>query len=91
MIITDVKLPGRDGLAVLDTAVALDKKMPVILVTGHGDVSIAVQAMRAGAYDFIEKPFASDRLIEVAQRALDKRRLVLENRRLKRELAQLSG
>jgi two-component system C4-dicarboxylate transport response regulator DctD len=91
IVVTDVKLPGQDGVALLQAAIGHDAEIPVILVTGHGDVSMAVQAMRSGAYDFIEKPFASERLVEVARRALDKRRLVLENRRLRRELVHANG
>jgi two-component system C4-dicarboxylate transport response regulator DctD len=83
VIVTDVRLPGRSGLDVLAEAVALDPDLPVIVVTGHGDVGMAVEAMRAGAYDFIEKPFAAERLMETVRRAQEKRRLVLENRRLK--------
>ncbi|PUA18675.1 sigma-54 dependent transcriptional regulator [Glaciimonas sp. PCH181] len=83
VIVTDVRLPGRSGLEVLAQVVALDPDLPVIVVTGHGDVSMAVEAMRQGAYDFIEKPFASERLMETARRAQEKRHLVLENRRLK--------
>jgi len=66
--------------------VALDRDLPVLLVTGHGDVEMAVGALREGAYDFIAKPYASERLVESVGRALEKRRLVLENRRL-RQLA----
>ena len=83
VIVTDVRLPGRSGLDVLAQVVALDPDLPVIVVTGHGDVSMAVEAMRQGAYDFIEKPFASERLMETARRAQEKRHLVLDNRRLK--------
>jgi two-component system C4-dicarboxylate transport response regulator DctD len=83
VIVTDVRLPGRSGLEVLAQAVALDSDLPVIVITGHGDVGMAVEAMRCGAYDFIEKPFAAERLMETAKRAQEKRRLVLENRRLK--------
>jgi two-component system C4-dicarboxylate transport response regulator DctD len=83
VIVTDVRLPGRSGLDVLAQVVALDADLPVIVVTGHGDVGMAVDAMRSGAYDFIEKPFAADRLMETARRAQEKRSLVLENRRLK--------
>jgi two-component system, NtrC family, C4-dicarboxylate transport response regulator DctD len=74
------------GLELLDAAMARDRELPVIVVTGHGDVSMAVQAMRQGAYDFIEKPFRADHVVEVARRALDKRRLVIENRALKNVL-----
>jgi two-component system C4-dicarboxylate transport response regulator DctD len=86
VIVTDVRLPGRSGLEVLAEVVALDPNLPVIVVTGHGDVSMAVEAMRAGAYDFIEKPFASERLLETVKRAQEKRRLVLENQSLKAAL-----
>jgi two-component system C4-dicarboxylate transport response regulator DctD len=82
VIVTDVRLPGRSGLALLADAVALDPDLPVIVVTGHGDVEMAVEAMRAGAYDFIEKPFAAERLLGAVRRAQEKRWLVLENRRL---------
>jgi two-component system C4-dicarboxylate transport response regulator DctD len=83
IVVTDVRLPGRSGLDLLQHAVQLDRELPVILVTGHGDVAMAVQAMRVGAYDFVEKPFSADHLVAVVRRALDKRRLVLENRRLR--------
>ncbi len=83
VVVTDVRLPGRSGLDLLSEVAALDPDLPVIVVTGHGDVSMAVEAMRAGAYDFIEKPFGAERLLETVRRALEKRRLVLENRRLK--------
>jgi len=83
IVVTDVRLPGRSGLEVLAHVVAADADLPVIVVTGHGDVAMAVEAMRAGAYDFIEKPFAADRLLETARRAQEKRNLVLDNRRLR--------
>ena len=86
ILLSDIKLPGIDGLKLLDIAVAQDASLPVILVTGHGDVSMAVGAMRRGAYDFIEKPFSADLLVEVCRRALDKRHLVLENMNLRRQL-----
>ena len=87
-VVTDVRLPGMDGLALLRALQREDRTLPVILVTGHGDVSMAVQAMREGAYDFIEKPFPSDRLVEVVRRALERRALLLENRSLRERLAQ---
>ncbi|WP_024301449.1 sigma-54 dependent transcriptional regulator [Pseudogulbenkiania sp. MAI-1] len=85
-LVSDVRLPGRDGLALLQLARRLDPELPVILITGHGDVTLAVQAMREGAYDFIEKPFPSERLADVVGRALEKRALQLENRRLREQL-----
>jgi two-component system, NtrC family, C4-dicarboxylate transport response regulator DctD len=89
VIVSDVKLPGRDGLSLLKEVVQVDPEIPVILITGHGDVTLAVQAMQAGAYDFMEKPFSADRLADVVRRGVEKRRLVLENRGLKAQLAHV--
>ncbi|WP_375140389.1 sigma-54-dependent transcriptional regulator [Inhella gelatinilytica] len=75
VVATDVRLPGLDGVALLERLLALDDTLPVVLVTGHGDVSMAVKAMRLGAYDFIEKPFAPERFVETLQRAIEKRLL----------------
>jgi len=86
-VISDIRMPGIDGMAFLQRAQAIDPDLPVILITGHGDVSMAVEAMRAGAYDFIEKPFAVEDLVDTVGRALDKRALTMENRRLRNELA----
>ena len=86
IIICDIRLPQMDGMTFLNTVRTIDKDLPVILITGHGDISMAVQAMRGGAYDFIEKPYSSERLVKTVQRALEKRTLTLENRNLRREL-----
>lgn len=86
VIVCDIRMPGEDGLEVLRRVLAIDPTMPVILITGHGDVQMAVEAMRAGAYDFIEKPFSASRLSSVVERAIEKRRLVLENRVLRSAL-----
>jgi two-component system C4-dicarboxylate transport response regulator DctD len=83
VIITDIRLPGKSGLDILAQIVEMDPDLPVIVVTGHGDVVMAVQAMRAGAYDFIEKPFSPDRLMETVKRAQEKRWLYLDNILLK--------
>ena len=91
MIVSDIRLPGASGLELLAQCHERAPEVPVILVTGHGDISMAVQAMRDGAYDFIEKPFASERLIEAVRRALERRKLVLENLALRRELAGQSS
>ena len=87
VLITDIKMPGPDGLELMRRALDIDPELPVILVTGHGDVPMAVQAIRDGAYEFLEKPFASETLVDAARRACEKRRLVLENRALRAELA----
>ena len=88
IVVSDVRLPKMDGMAFLRELLALDPELPVVLITGHGDVTMAVQAMKDGAYDFIQKPFAPEFLVEVVRRALEKRRLVLEVRDLRRQLAQ---
>jgi two-component system, NtrC family, C4-dicarboxylate transport response regulator DctD len=88
VVVCDVKLPGMSGVDWLSQLRLLDADLPVILVTGHGDIAMAVQAMRDGAYDFIEKPCSSERLVSVVRRAADKRRLVLEVLSLR---AQLEG
>jgi two-component system, NtrC family, C4-dicarboxylate transport response regulator DctD len=86
VVICDIRLPRMDGLKFLLQAKMIDQDLPVILITGHGDISMAVQAMRDGAYDFIEKPYSAERLVKTVQRALEKRALTLENRSLRQEL-----
>jgi len=91
VVVSDVRLRGRSGTEWLSDLHRLDPDLPVILVTGHGDISMAVQAMRNGAYDFIEKPCSSEQLVSVVRRALDKRRLTLEVRTLRSALADRQG
>ena len=91
VLVTDITMPDMDGLTLLRHALEIDPALPVVLVTGHGDVPLAVEAMRAGAYDFIEKPFDTSHLASVVARALEKRRLVLENRALREELETGGG
>ena len=85
-VIADMRMPGKGGFDLLEAARALDPDLPVVILTGHGDVPMAVRAMNAGAYDFLEKPCPPARLVEIARRAGEKRRLVLENRRLRARL-----
>ena len=87
ILVSDIRLPGMSGLALLEHAVGADASLPVILVTGHGDIPMAVDAMRRGAYDFVEKPYSSEQLVDVAQRALEKRRLTLELASVRQALA----
>jgi two-component system C4-dicarboxylate transport response regulator DctD len=88
VLVSDIRMPGMDGLALLDRTMEIDPEFPVILVTGHGDIDLAVSSMRQGAYDFIEKPYDPKRLIATVQRAMEKRRLTLENRALRRAVGQ---
>jgi two-component system C4-dicarboxylate transport response regulator DctD len=83
VVVSDIRMPGLDGMTLLTRVRDIDADVPVILVTGHGDVQLAVRAMREGAYDFIEKPFSGQQLADVVARALDRRSLVLENRLLR--------
>ena len=87
VVISDIRMPGIDGMAMLNRLQRIDPALPVILITGHGDVALAVEAMRAGAYDFVEKPFDPERLADLARRACTARRLTLDNRNLRRELS----
>ncbi len=91
VLVTDINLPGMDGLELMKRVQTIDPDLPVILITGHGDISMAVNAIRDGAYDFIEKPFAADLLQDVVRRAVEKRALTLENRTLREELAEQSA
>ncbi|VAW14921.1 Two-component transcriptional response regulator, LuxR family [hydrothermal vent metagenome] len=83
IIVSDMRMNGIDGNDLLQRVLEIDAALPLILITGHGDVAMAVSSMRSGAYDFIEKPFATAHLSAVISRALEKRRLVLENRQLR--------
>ena len=88
IVVTDMRLPGISGMDLLRKVRARYADLPVIIITGHGDVTLAVEAMRNGAYDFMQKPFSTDDLIEVVRRALEKRALVLEVEALRRRLDQ---
>ncbi|MBC7311045.1 MAG: sigma-54-dependent Fis family transcriptional regulator [Rhizobium sp.] len=83
VVVSDIRMPGMDGMTLLQRIREVDAEIPVILVTGHADVQLAVSAMRAGVYDFLEKPFTAQHLAGIIRRALDRRGLVLENRRLR--------
>jgi len=90
-VLTDLQLPGMDGVEVIRRCRELTPELPVVLMTAHGNVPTAVQAMHSGAYDFIEKPFSNERLIATLRRASEKHRLIVENRSLRSTLAETSG
>ncbi|MGC1495582.1 MAG: sigma-54 dependent transcriptional regulator [Sulfitobacter sp.] len=83
VILSDMRMPGRDGFHLLEYARTQDPDLPVILLTGEGDIPMAVEAMGQGAFGFLEKPCAPADLLAVLERALKTRALVLENRRLR--------
>ena len=91
IVVSDIKMPGMDGMQFLRKLKGVDSSLPVIMITGHGDVPMAVEAMRIGAFDFLEKPFNPDRMTELAKKATTARRLTLDNRALRRELSDGSA
>ncbi|SEO65459.1 sigma-54-dependent transcriptional regulator [Aquisalimonas asiatica] len=91
VVVSDVRMPDMDGRDLQQAVQHIDPDLPVILFTGHGDIDMAVEAMRNGCYDFIEKPFNAERLLESVRRACEKRHLVLENRNLRSQMEDLSG
>jgi len=88
VVVSDIRMPGMDGLQLYERIRALDAEIPVILITGHGDIPTAVKAIQDGVYDFIAKPFPAERLIQCVRRAVERRSLVLENRRLREAARQ---
>jgi two-component system C4-dicarboxylate transport response regulator DctD len=91
VVVSDIRMPQIDGQQLFDRIKTRDADLPVILVTGHGDIPMAVKAIKDGVYDFIAKPFAADRLVQSVRRAAEKRRLVLENRALREAAEQAQG
>ncbi len=86
ILVTDIRMPGMTGIDLMEQALALDSELPVILLTGHGDIDMAVSAMHQGAYDFQQKPFDPDHFIRIVSHALRQRALVLDNRHLRRSI-----
>ncbi len=84
VILSDVRMPEIDGMQLLGKIRNIDPDLPVILMTGHGDIDMAVSAMRNGAWDFITKPVGLDMLVAALRRASQSRALVMENRQLRR-------
>jgi len=82
LVITDLKMPKQDGLSIVKHAKDKDSEMPVIMITGHGTVDSAIEAMKQGAYDYIEKPFDPEQLILIVHRALRYYLLTKENRQM---------
>lgn len=83
VVVSDIRMPQIDGLQLFERVRQLDEDLPVILMTGHGDIPMAVKAIQDGVYDFIAKPFPTDRLVQSVRRAAEKRHLILDNRALR--------
>ena len=88
VVVSDIRMPAMDGISFFARLREIDPELPVILTTGHGDIAIAVAAMKDGAADFLTKPYSSAELVQSIRVAADRRALVLENRRLRSELSQ---
>src|SRR5271170_5518097 len=93
LLILDIWMQGggMDGLELLDLVKTLDPDLPVIMISGHGNIETAVSAIKRGAYDFLEKPFKSDRLLLIVERALEQASLKRENRRLRQQAVVPDG
>ena len=91
IILSDVRMPKMGGLSLLGQIQKLDSSLPVILMSGHGDIPMAINAMEKGAHYFLEKPLDPEKLVSLLNQASQQRRLVLESRTLQKDLKQLSG
>ena len=88
LILCDIKMPKMDGVEVLEAAKKIKPEIPIVMISGHGDLDTAVNTMRLGAYDYISKPPDLNRLLNTIRNALDRKELVVENKRLKRKISQ---
>ena len=86
LIMLDVWLPGIDGIQTLKEIKNMKPDLPVIIISGHGNIELAVKATKTGAYDFLEKPLSLERVLLAAKRALERRTLEMENKALKHQL-----
>ena len=90
VVISDIRMPGLDGMELLQRLTRLDPEIPVILITGHGDVPMAVQAMRIGAYDFLEKPFEPEKISKLTLSAMKLRQTSLELVKFKKDFSGIN-
>lgn len=88
LVLCDIKMPKMDGVEVLEAAKKLKPEVPIVMISGHGDLDTAVNTMRLGAFDYISKPPDLNRLLNTVRNALDKKELVVENTRLKKKVSK---
>jgi two-component system nitrogen regulation response regulator NtrX len=88
LILCDVKMPKMDGVEVLEKIKKVKSEIPIVMISGHGDLDLAVNTMRLGAFDYISKPPDLNRLLNTVRNALDRKELVLENKRLKKKVSK---
>ena len=88
LVLCDIKMPKMDGVEVLEKAKKIKPEIPIVMISGHGDLETAVNTMRLGAFDYISKPPDLNRLLNTVRNALDKKTLTLENKRLKKKVSK---
>ncbi len=88
LVLCDIKMPKMDGVEVLEKAAKLKPEIPFVMISGHGDIDTAVNTMRLGAFDYISKPPDLNRLLNTVRNALDRKELVVENKRLKKQVSK---
>src|SRR5712692_1085010 len=90
-LVTDVRMPKLDGLALVSAALALNPELTIIVMSAYGSHELAIEAMKAGAYDYLGKPFRPDEVLLVLRKAQERERLRLDNLRLRREISRTRG
>ena len=88
LVLCDIKMPKMDGVEVLEKAKKIKPEIPIVMISGHGDLDTAVNTMRLGAFDYISKPPDLNRLLNTVRNALDKKVLIVENKRLKNKVSK---
>ena len=88
LVLCDIKMPKMDGVEVLEATKKIKPETPIVMISGHGDLDTAVNTMRLGAFDYISKPPDLNRLLNTVRIALDRKELVVENKRLKKKVSK---
>ncbi|MDG1172117.1 MAG: response regulator, partial [Polaribacter sp.] len=88
LVLCDIKMPKMDGVEVLEKTKKMKPEVPIVMISGHGDIDTAIQTMRLGAFDYISKPPDLNRLLNTVRNALDRKNLIVENKRLKKKVSK---